>query len=379
MKQKYYSNKRILESGAPYMLQLGERSNGKSYANKDYILRRAYSERDPYTGEPVADYQFAYIRRWAVEIKGSDVEQYFADLIFRDDGARPILDITDGNYDTIAVYRGGIYFAKTGEDGSVTRGKKIGNCFALTQDTHYKSLSFPQIGVAVFEEFITDSGYLHKETKKFFSVVSTIFRRRNAKIFLVGNTLSRACVYFREWSLDAVLHQDRGTIVIYRKETDQTDDDGNPITVDIAVEFCENSGNNSKIFFGSGAKMITRGDWDSETQPHLVGEVEDYQQINEILFDFDGLGYLAHLLRDPDGRSLVYVEPAPEMDEDEREARRVVTDKYSLNPRHSLTLLPNNFRYDMIYVNLIRGNKLAFSDDLTGTEFRALVAQHSIL
>ena len=246
MKQIFYSNKRILESGAEYMLQLGERSNGKSYSDKYYLLWNAYHEKDAYTGEPLDRYQFAYIRRWDLEIKGRDVEQYFADM--------PISKITDGLFDLVTVYQRRIYFAHTDpETGRALRGKEIGHCFAITQETHYKSLAFPKVGFAIFEEFITDSGYLEKEPARLFNLLSTIFRRRSGRVFLVGNTISRACPYFGEW-VPGVLRQDKGTICIYTHDTDQVDEKGEPVTIRIAVEFCENSGNNTKMFFGQKSK-----------------------------------------------------------------------------------------------------------------------------
>ena len=164
--QKYYNNENILKTECEYMLQLGERSNGKSYADKIYLLKCAWNEKDPYTGEPLPDYEFAYIRRWDLEIKGKDVEQYFSDMVINNNGDRPINEITGGAYDQVTVYQRRIYFARIDEDGKVIRGKLIGHCFAITQETHYKSLAYPNIGRAVFEEFITNSGYLEKEPQR---------------------------------------------------------------------------------------------------------------------------------------------------------------------------------------------------------------------
>lgn len=380
MKQKYYSNKRILESGAEYMLQLGERSNGKSYSDKYYLLYNAFHETDLYTGEKLQRYQFAYIRRWDLEIKGKDVEQYFADMIANDHGDQPIREITGGKFDTIKVYQRRIYFASTDpETGDITKGKEIGHCFAITQETHYKSLAFPLVGFAIFEEFITDSGYLEKEPSRLFNLLSTILRRRAGKVFLVGNTISRACPYFGDWGLSGVLRQDKGTISIYTQETDQLDDKGEPVVIRIAVEFCENSGNNTKMFFGQKSKMITSGDWESEVQPHLEYYLEEYRRITDMIFEADGLAYRAQLLVDPKDRPLVYVYPMREITEKERKTKRIISDLYTLNVNQTRGWVDNRYKYDKIFMTLLSSGKYAFSDNLTGTEFLLMLKNHLLI
>lgn len=380
MKQKYYSNKRILESGAEYMLQLGERSNGKSYSDKYYLLYNAFHETDMYTGEKLQRYQFAYIRRWDLEIKGKDVEQYFADMIANDHGDQPIREITGGKYDTIKVYQRRIYFASTDQEtGDIVKGKEIGHCFAITQETHYKSLAFPLVGFAIFEEFITDSGYLEKEPSRLFNLLSTILRRRAGKVFLVGNTISRACPYFGDWGLSGVLRQDKGTISIYTQETDQLDDKGEPVVIRIAVEFCENSGNNTKMFFGQKSKMITSGDWESEVQPHLEYYLEEYRRITDMIFEADGLAYRAQLLVDPKDRPLVYVYPMREITEKERKTKRIISDLYTLNVNQTRGWVDNRYKYDKIFMTLLSSGKYAFSDNLTGTEFLLMLKNHLLI
>ena len=41
-KQKYYSLNNLLKTESQYKMLLGERSNGKSYAVKEYVLNEAY-------------------------------------------------------------------------------------------------------------------------------------------------------------------------------------------------------------------------------------------------------------------------------------------------------------------------------------------------
>ena len=63
-KQKFYNLSNLLKTESQYKMLLGERSNGKSYAVKEYILNEAYKNNN----------QFAYIRRWREDIKSASVE-----------------------------------------------------------------------------------------------------------------------------------------------------------------------------------------------------------------------------------------------------------------------------------------------------------------
>lgn len=374
-KQRYYNLKEVYSEKANYTLLLGERSNGKSWAVKENALYIAYHKKDPFTKEPVQDYQFGYVRRWDLELKGANIEGYFSDMIQDHDGKRRIYEITEGNYTTISVWQHKIFFANTDEDGKIVRGPLIGYPFALTGTTHYKSLSFPLVGRLIFEEFITDEGYLPKEPKKLLDLVSTIFRRRFGRVFLIGNTINRNCPYFNEWFPDnKILKMKAGEIRIYNLKTDQQDEDGSQIVVKLAVERCENSGNNSKMFFGSSAKMITHGEWEQEEQPHLEEAVEHYKSVFTMFIEDTGLCYMLQLLRDPEGTYLIYVKPHT-TDIKDRAKTRIITDQFSLNLLHSHRFLPDLYKYDMIILTYLVNDKLVFSDNLTGTEFKRLLKQ----
>ena len=197
--KKYYNIKNMLDTKAQYMMLLGERANGKSYQVKKTCLERAYKGRKDGTG------LFVYLRRWREDIKIANVTSYFDDM--------PVDKITRGEYDTVTCFQGYIYFAKI-EDDKITRGERIGRYCALNESERYKSNVFKGYDNMIFEEFITDNIYLNEEPTKLQHFVSTVFRDRQGTVFLVGNTLSRVCPYFAEWSLDNVLKQKQDEIDI---------------------------------------------------------------------------------------------------------------------------------------------------------------------
>ena len=360
MKQKYYSIDNLISKKAIYNILLGERSNGKSYATKKLCFWEAYHEKDFKTGKPKKRYQFGYLRRWREEIKSRDIELYFADM--------PIEEITDGQFNGVYSYRNDIFLKKE-EDGKIVDKKLIGSAFALSMVTHYKSLAFPNIGNIIFEEFITSSGYLGAEVRNLNDLISTIARREYVRVFMIGNTISRLCPYFDEWQLSHIKTQEQGTIEIYNQTTDQYDEHtGKPIVITIAVEYCANSGNTSKMFFGNKAKMITTGVWETDEQPHLPKKLNQYETKYQIFYEYGSNKFILNLLRDLETKEiLLYVYPT--VKECPKKIKRIVTDKFNLSPTSTL-YLTKVLKYDTIIMKLISDNKVCFSDNLTGTEFK---------
>jgi hypothetical protein len=345
-KQKYYRLDKILKTDAQYYLLLGERSNGKSYAVKEYALRQAWNE-----GK-----MLVYLRRWQLETKTEMVESYFSDS--------PISAITGGECSCVSVYRGEIYASNVDDEGKIVRVRKLGRTMYLSGETHYKSMSMKDFENIVFEEVITDSGYLFDEVNKLMSLVSTIARRRAIKVFLIGNTISRLCPYFSEWGLRNIPKMQAGDIETYDFSTSQIDDDGNAVTVRIAVEFCENSGKNSKMFFGQSTDMITTGAWQTKEYPHLRGRLKDYTELYRARFEHSGLAVNAVLLCGDDN-VFVYCYPATK---DRQKNQRIIGDLFDLSILYT-EKMTSITKGDKLLFALINLNKVVFSDNLTGSDF----------
>ena len=199
------------------------------------------------------------------------------------------------------------------------------------------------------------------------SLVSTIARRRKIKVWLIGNTISRLCPYFSEWELKHVPKQKQGTIEVYIQNTSQTDETGNPVRVSIAVEYCENSGNNSKMFFGKKSEMITSGVWECNTYPHLERPLNSYKILYRIIYEYLSFNFVINLLRDSDKTLFLYVYPYT----GKSFIKRVVSDKFSVD-KFTTLFLDNLTYYDKIVNMLLGQNKIVFSDNLSGTEFNQI-------
>lgn len=355
--KKYYSLKKISELNADYNILLGQKSNGKSYAVKDYILRDAIKD----------GRQFAYVRRWREDIKGANIEHYFGD-------SKSIIEkYTDGEYNGIIVYQSKIMLAKYSEDEKPVKGKILGYAFCLTGGTHYASLEYPDVMNFVFEEFITDDGYLKDEPNKLMRFVSTILRDRRGRVFMVGNTLSRICPYFVEWGLTHTIRQKKGTIELYKMQTEALDDNGDPIIVTIAVERCEALRNMASMIFGRSSNMIVAGEWETRVYPHLSDAFEHYEKIYKIYYESENTKFNIYLMRGEDKLPFLYVYPAKNYEN----ADRIISDKYIRDRRYTKKLTPL-FKYDNIVMGLMAQGRLEYSDNLCGTEFNNIMKGVSV-
>lgn len=366
MSEKYYSLDNILKLNTLYNILFGERSNGKSFAVKYRAIKCAYEN----------DMQkFIYLRRWREDFTSGRAERYFNDMEKTDDGKRPIHDMTNGEYDCISVYRSDIYLAKRDEHGKKKRGKMIGSIIALTGDTHDKSGAYVGYYRIIYEEFITVSGYLPNEVKTFMSVVSTVLRRRKGEVYLVGNTLTRQCPYFREWELINVPNQKIGTIDIYRYKTDEIDEDGLQVIVDISCEYCNNTSGSTKMIFGN--KMITSGEWQTDEKPHLPLVYGAYHKSLDILI-WDTLEpMIIDVLIAPNKTALLYIRVETRKWTDYDRYDIIIMDGYS--DRYNVT--NNLFNYPRVrevVKSLYESGKVCYEDNLVGTSFTTLLQNKKI-
>lgn len=332
-----------------YLILLGQRSNGKSFAVKERAVRNAYNE----------GREFIYLRRYDEDIKDYNTELYFDDL--------PIKDITGGEYDCIMIYRKRIYLGKSatvddeGKETPAQRGKCIGYVQSLNKAERSKSLSFGRCDTIIFEEFITDGTYLSNEVDRLANFVSTVFRDRLGVVCLVGNTISRICPYFSEWQLVHINKQKKGSVDIYEH------DNGNGQVVKIGVYLTDSLATVSGMFFGKSARMINRGEWQSGTYPHLLKPIENYNECYTVIYKHDLNVFRLVLLSGYDNGIGVtwYVEPKTTPI---KEGSRLVS-----NSPNDACLWTSDFRglngEEQNAFNLIDKGYVVYSDNLTATEF----------
>ena len=266
-KDGFYSVLKILEENADYFMIIGERSNGKTTIVLALIILVFI-----FSGYK---YQGGIIRRWEEDFKGKNGNQMFEGII----ALGWIEKWTNGKYNTVVYYGKRWFLAKYNENG-----EKLAQCedpfvqgFSISNEEHYKSTSYPNIKIILFDEFITRSYYLPDEFIKFQNLLSTIIRLRDdVKIFMCGNTVNQYCPYFKEMGITNIKTMKKGSIDVY------TYGDS---TLKVAVEFSDFKGKKKKsnkyfAFNNPKLNMIKHGTWEIDIYPHLPYKYEK----NDILY-----------------------------------------------------------------------------------------------
>lgn len=250
---KYYSLNKINKKNATYNVIFGERSNGKTYATLKQVLENYFSDGS----------QFAYIRRWSVDVQPKRMNNLFNAII--EDG---YLEKLSGGKFTAIFYRTGRFYLCTYND----KGKPIyneediiGYAFSLSENEHNKANSYPRVTNIIFDEFLTNKIYLPDEFMLFMNTVSTIVRQRtNVKIYMLGNTVNKFCPYFKEMGLTNILSMKQGSIDLYTYGDSK---------LKVAVEYADSKKKFKKnnfyfAFNNPKLKMITGGAWELNIYPH---------------------------------------------------------------------------------------------------------------
>lgn len=356
-KDTYYSLDRIKKENCPWNILYAERSPGKSYAVKLELLKEAWTNQ----------HYMLYLRRWREEIKVADIIDYFEDMVCDDDGNMRIYEITNGEYTDVTVWMGKIWFANLDEQGRKIRSNcLIGYYACLTGETHYKSKPYVQVYNMVFEEFITDKGYLPREPIKLMQFVSTVFRRREGKVYLIGNTITRNIPYFAAWGLDKCLHQQQGTILKFHMKSAETDEDGNPIVLDLAVEYCKRAQKSHTMIFGKGSESMVTGQWDVESYLSLPKDISNYKIYYTCYAQHDYFKFKLDTIL-IDENPVIYISRVEEFPTDR--PFRLVSNIDSFNKLVTHSFKDTVTRYDNTVYTLLSKKKVAVEDNLCGTDF----------
>lgn len=348
----HYNLDNIDKIGARINLIYGERSNGKSYQVKHKKAVEKYVK----TGK-----RFILMRRWKEEISSEKIEQYFQDV--------DVQKITNGKFNVISLYRKCLYFGIYDvETGKTKRFDKIGYVVALSTEQNYAGASYLDVEDIIFEEFMSRSTYLSNEPDKLMNFYATVDRKRlTTRLWLVGNTISRVCPYINEWGLHSIISfQKQGTI----KTKTITGDLGEKIV--IAIEYCKSTGQTSGTI-GSNAKMINSGAWETSPQPHLPKSYNNYNVLFRFGFQYQSFKFLCELLEDSDNSECVwFIYPYYK---DFRNDLIVFSDVIKTNNLWQRDIYNISIKNDKLknLFQTFREEKIFYSDDMTGTDFKQAI------
>lgn len=379
MKKIHYNIDKIDERGALFNLIWGERSNGKSYQvkHKKGILKYLQE-----TTSYHADYKnkeniikdcikkgsrFMLVRRLVEEIKPANIEPYFADV--------DIYTLTDGEYNCITLYKNKLWLSNfDSETGKTKRYDYIGYVIALSVEQNYAGGSFLDVTDIIFEEFMSRSIYLKDEPNKLMNLYSTVDRKRGTtRLWMVGNSITKVCPYLIDWGLDKIIReQQQGEIKEKWIPTGDVDEDGIPIEIKIAIEYCKSTGKSSFVI-GSHKDMLNKGTWQTDPQPHLPKSIKEYKRVYQIGFFYKNFKFLGDLLIDPKTKELVwFVYP---YNKEFKDKTIVFSDviKPSVYWQRDIYLPSIKNKKIVNILQSFKENKIFYSSDLCGTDFKQVI------
>lgn len=361
----HYNLDNIDKENALINLIWGERSNGKSYQvkHKKAII--------PFLESMIKDGmnrdRFILMRRLREEITTEKIERYFADV--------DIASLTNNEYNIITYYRKEVYLGNYNiETGKVKRGEKIGYVVALSTEQHYAGASYLDVKNIIFEEFMSRSVYLANEPDKLMNFWNTVDRKRGiVRMWLVGNTISRVCPYLTDWGLQNIVSkQQQGTIITKMLDTGTFTDDGEPIKIKLAIEYCKSSGKSS-FAIGKHKDMLNKGSWQTEPQPHLPKSLKEYKLLYRIGFQYKEFRFLADFIKDIESRDCVwFIYPH---EKEFKDNLLIFSDVVKLNKRYQRNIYDITLKNDKLQkvLNTFREGNIFYSSDLCGTDFKQAI------
>mgnify|MGYP001581713554 CR=1 FL=1 len=196
-KNIYYSMDKLMSYNAVYSFVLGERGNGKTYQGKKKMINLFLKK-----GK-----QSIYVRRTQTEID----------------------EVKDTLFNDIAKDYPGINIEVKGYQGFID-----GQCFcyfiALSTSSKKKSSSYPDVEFIFFDEYIlTKTGkndYLKNEMILLNDLVETVFRTRDAHVYICANAVSYVNPFFEFFEIepqkgdDFITIKDEGDVLLCVEITD---------------------------------------------------------------------------------------------------------------------------------------------------------------
>lgn len=349
--QIHYNIDNIDKKDANFNLIYGEKSNGKSYQVKHKKAVEHYLK----TGR-----RFILLRRWREDISNLWIEQYFADV--------DVAKLTNNKYNCISQYRKVLYFSIYDENtGKTQRIEKIGYVMSLSTEQHMSSASFLDVDIIIFEEFMERGTYIPHEPDRLMIFYSTIDRKRGTtKIYMVGNSISRVCPYIKEWGLDNIFRNlKQGEIEVKEIQNEEN-------KVKIAIEYCKSSGGKT-MAIGNASSMVDKGSWQTFPQPKLPKSYNEYNVLFRFGFQYKGFRFLCDYLEDKVlHETIFFIYPHQK---EFRENIFVFSDEIRVSSYWQRDIYNISIKNDKLR-NLFmkfKENKIFFSSDLCGTDFKQVI------
>ena len=202
----YYDYDKLLSREFLIAFVIAERGLGKTFGAKKAVLNRWLKTNG---GE-----EFMYVRRYKTELDSS-LATFWSDLQ------------ANGYFEEHEL--------KVKKSKLLTKftcdGKVCGYAVPLSTSNILKSTAFPKVKYIIFDEYLLQLGgtyrYLKNEMNLFLDLIETVFRLRDGKVLMLGNSIGTfSSPYFTYWNLDISdgrefkTYKDGSILVHYAKNTE---------------------------------------------------------------------------------------------------------------------------------------------------------------
>lgn len=348
---EHYSYDQILSIDALYYIIFGMRTNGKTYGWCSLCI-------DHYIDEGLPS---AYVRRLDSMLTRDNIASLF------DPHIEHIKERTKGKWNAVAYRSKCFYFCrydknKAGNMVKTAEDKKpFCRCYAINTAETSKGQDRGQVWSVCFDEFITRAYYLTSEFVLFQNLLSSIIRDRPAKVFMLANTVSKTCPYFREMGITNFKTLEPGQIQIYKIGKTQKQ---------IAVEYCAQVSAPAKVseyfaFDNPELEMITKGSWEIAMYRHPPKGLGSCRIQFCFFVEFDGELIQGDIIIYHGYPIIVY---HPKTTEIKNRQREIIysEDTTDGNPLHQIQLKMAPTRAQELILDLIAKQKTFYSDNETG-------------
>ena len=184
---------------------VGNRGGGKSWGSKKRAIDNFIKRKE----------QFGYIRRYKDDLKRpmeqffKDIEHEYPDHEFKVEGEKFFIRLKPAN-----------------EKEKWTEKDIAGYGFQLSTAANKKSISYPDVTLLIFDEFLIEKGnqrYIPNEPEKLLNLYETVARpgtgHPRVVLFLLANAISITNPYFLYWGLRMPQNRDKNGKYIWKHPT----------------------------------------------------------------------------------------------------------------------------------------------------------------
>lgn len=310
----------------------------------------------------------AYIRRLDEMIKPRIISGLF------DPHLKWIEEQTGGDYNAIE-YRANAWTLirrEPDKDGTLITVAKhptpFCRSYAISTVETTKGVDHGAVWSVCFDEFITRQYYLSNEFIMFQNLLSSIIRDRDGvEIFLLANTVSKFCPYFREMGLYRIAEQEQGTIDVY-----QMGKTGARVAVEYCAENEHAKKNISKYFAFDNPQlsMITSGSWEIALYRHAPPELARHKIMLTFFVQYEGRTVQGDMYS-YHGAPLIFWHPKTTPIKNPDNTIIYMQDQADANPLHQINVSVQMCRAQEIIYDLIRMQKTFYADNETGEAVNA--------